>query len=45
LHMEEAGLVHGYLRARHRVARAGASFDRIVAAISTLGRGEWPSKL
>jgi acetyl esterase len=35
-HME-TGLVHGYLRARHSVPRAAASFDRIITAISTLG--------
>jgi len=45
LHIEEPGLVHGYLRARHRVARAGASFDRIVTAIATLARGDWPETL
>jgi acetyl esterase len=39
---EEPGLVHGYLRARHTVARARASFDRIVSAVSALGRREWP---
>lgn len=39
---EEKGLVHGYLRARHTVARARSSFTRIVDAISALGRGEWP---
>ncbi len=39
---EEKGLVHGYLRARHTVARARASFTRIVEAVSALGRGEWP---
>jgi acetyl esterase len=39
---EEAGLAHGYLRARHSVARAGASFDRIVRAVSALGHREWP---
>jgi acetyl esterase len=33
----EPGLVHGYLRARHSVPRAAASFDRIITAISTLG--------
>jgi len=38
---EEPGLVHGYLRARHTVGRARASFTRIVEAVSTLGRGEW----
>lgn len=38
----EKGLVHGYLRARHTVARARQSFTRIVEAIAALGRGEWP---
>ena len=38
---EEAGLVHGYLRARHIVARARESFTRIVDAIRMLGRKEW----
>jgi acetyl esterase len=38
----EAGLVHGYLRARHSVGRARASFTRIVDGIGSLGRGEWP---
>ena len=33
----EPGLVHGYLRARQMVPRAAQSFDRIIAAISTLG--------
>lgn len=45
MHIEEPGLVHGYLRARHRVARAGTSFDRIITAIATLARGDWPAKL
>jgi acetyl esterase len=38
---EETGLVHGYLRARHRVARARESFSRIVEAIRILGHKEW----
>lgn len=38
---EEPGLVHGYLRARHTVARARESFTRIVDAVGVLGRGEW----
>jgi acetyl esterase len=38
---EEAGLVHGYLRARHTVGRARQSFTRIVEAVRALGRGEW----
>jgi acetyl esterase len=41
--LEERGLVHGYLRARHTVKRARESFGRIVAAVAALGRGEWPS--
>ncbi|NOR30904.1 MAG: esterase, partial [Sulfitobacter sp.] len=39
------GLVHGYLRARVMSQKAAASFDRIVAAISTLGAGDWPAEL
>lgn len=36
----EPQLVHGFLRARHDSARAGAAFDAIVAAIGALaGRG------
>lgn len=38
--VEEKGLVHGYLRARSTVARARASFDRIVAAIAAFAKGE-----
>ena len=38
----EPGLVHGYLRARHSVPRATASFARITTALSALARGEWP---
>jgi acetyl esterase len=41
--VNEAGLVHGYLRARHSVPRAKASFARIVAAIAALGRGDGPA--
>lgn len=37
----EAGLVHGYLRARHSSARARESFARITGALGTLGRGAW----
>lgn len=40
---EEKGLVHGYLRARHSVARARESFTRIVDAIAALGRGVFPA--
>jgi acetyl esterase len=39
--LEEQGLVHGYLRARHMASRANASFARIVEAVAALGRGEW----
>lgn len=38
----EAGLVHGFLRARHGVARARASFTRTIEAIETLAEGRWP---
>ena len=38
----EQGLVHGYLRARHRATRARESFGRIQAAIAALARGDWP---
>lgn len=38
---EERGLVHGYLRARHTVQRAGESFSHIVEAVRSLGKGEW----
>jgi acetyl esterase len=40
--LQEPGLVHGYLRARHSVARARVSFARICTAISALAKGEWP---
>ena len=40
--IDEAGLVHGYLRARHSVARARDSFTRIVDAVKALGQGAWP---
>jgi acetyl esterase len=35
--INEVGLVHGYLRARHTVKRARDSFTRIVAAIDAFG--------
>jgi acetyl esterase len=38
----EQGLVHGYLRARHSVPRAKASFARITTALSALAHGDWP---
>ncbi len=40
--MTEHGLVHGYLRARHTVPRAAASFTRITDALSALAAGHWP---
>lgn len=40
----EPGLVHGYLRARHRVPRAARSFARICAAISDIRNGIWPPR-
>jgi acetyl esterase len=40
----EAGLVHGYLRARSSVPRAAASFARITAAIAALARGQLPEE-
>lgn len=41
-HFAEAGLVHGYLRARHTVTRARESFTRITEAVAALGHGRWP---
>ncbi len=38
----EEGLVHGYLRGRHSVARATRSFARIIDAIPRLGRCDCP---
>ena len=38
----EAGMVHGYLRARHSANLAKSSFTRIIEAINHLGRSEWP---
>ncbi|WP_299861929.1 alpha/beta hydrolase [uncultured Hoeflea sp.] len=40
--IEEEGLVHGYLRARHSVSRARDSFTRMIDALATLGAEEWP---
>lgn len=40
--INEAGLVHGYLRARGEVERAQQSFERIGLAIEALGQGLWP---
>lgn len=39
--INEAGLVHGYLRARHSVGRARDSFERISIAVEALGQGIW----
>ncbi|MBL8580348.1 MAG: alpha/beta hydrolase [Mesorhizobium sp.] len=39
--VSEEGLVHGYLRARHTVARARHSFARIAEAAKVLGHGRW----
>ncbi|MEM9551439.1 MAG: alpha/beta hydrolase [Pseudomonadota bacterium] len=41
--INEAGLVHGYLRARTMSRRARDSFGRIVFGIEALGQGIWPS--
>ena len=43
--LNEAGLVHGYLRARHSVQRAALSFTRIIDVINTLAEGRWPPVL
>ena len=40
--INEPGLVHGYLRARHSVGRARQSFERISVAIEALGQQLWP---
>ena len=39
--VREAGLVHGYLRARSTVSRARDSFSRIINNIKMLGNREW----
>lgn len=39
---EEAGLVHGYLRARRMSAKAGASFERMVQSLTALSGGVLP---
>ena len=39
--IKEAGLVHGYLRARYSVSRARQSFDRMVQAIEMMADGAW----
>ena len=40
--INEAGLVHGYLRARSEVARARNSFERIAFAAASLAQKKWP---
>lgn len=40
--INEKGLIHGYLRARHTVGRARDSFERISLAIEALGQELWP---
>lgn len=40
--INEPGLIHSYLRARHSSARARDSFERITVAIEALGQGLWP---
>jgi len=39
--INEPGLIHGYLRARHSVTRARDSFERISVAIEALGQELW----
>ena len=41
--INEAGLVHGYLRARSEVARASNSFERIAFAAASLAQKKWPN--
>ncbi|QDL91755.1 alpha/beta hydrolase [Paroceanicella profunda] len=38
----EKGLVHGHLRARHVSARAGESFSRVIAGLTSLAAGGLP---
>lgn len=38
----DAGLVHGWLRARASMPRAAESFQRITDAIAAFARNEWP---
>ena len=40
--INEAGLVHGYLRARSEVVRARNSFERIAFAAASLAQKKWP---
>jgi acetyl esterase len=41
LALTEPGLVHGHLRARHSVARAGAAFTRVCYALTDMASGRW----
>ena len=38
----ETGLVHGHLRARHRVPRARESFARVTSTLAAFAAGRWP---
>lgn len=38
----EAGLVHGCMRARNMSARGAAFFDRVADAVTALASGRWP---
>lgn len=40
--VQEPGLVHGYLRARHTVPRAAAGFARIAATLCAFAKGDTP---
>lgn len=40
----EPGLVHGYLRARHSVPRATASFTRVCDVLTDLAQSIWPPR-
>ena len=41
--INEAGLVHAYLRARLMSAKAAASFTRVTDSLSALAKAEIPS--
>lgn len=38
----EAGLVHGYLRARKAARPAKQSFERMITAAKSMAKGQWP---
>jgi acetyl esterase len=40
--IEEAGLVHGYLRARATVKRVQDSYGRMISALRSMRDGDWP---